>query len=272
MMDNFEYVPGPRNVIESAERILQKFRHINPIWNPRYFRADYPVFSHPVSMKNAWISQHFGANPQNYRPMNGHDGVDYALVTGSNVMGHVETMTITDLLLKTSGYGRQAWAIDPMGHRYIFGHLHEFLCEKGQVVKRGEIFALSGGGLEDPYRGYSTGPHLHSEWRPVWASIGNGYGGAVDQEPYITFGEVTPVPLPVPEPLFWMVVQTDGLRSRTSGKIVWNNLTGKKYAKGTRIPVYESDILDGRIFAKISANNKEFICYKVNGTNHMTQE
>lgn len=272
MIDNFEYVPGPRSTIEVAERILQKLRHLNPIWNPRYYTADYPKFSHPVSMKSAWISQHFGDNPQNYKPLDGHDGIDYALSTGGEVMGDVETMTITDLLLKTTGYGRQAWTIDPMGHRHIFGHLHQFLCEKGQVVKRGEVFALSGGGLEDPYRGYSSGPHLHREWRPVWASILNGYAGAVDHEPYISFGDVKPVPLPVTEPLFWMVVNTDGLRSRSSGKIVWNNLTGKKYAKGTRIPVYESDILDGRLFAKISANNNEYLCTKENEINHTSKE
>lgn len=273
MIDNFEYVPGPRNIVEVAERILQKFRHLNPLWNPGYFKANYPVFSHPVDMKKAWISQYFGDNPQNYKPLNGHDGLDYALVTGSGCMCPVEWLKITDLLLKTTGYGRQAWAIDESGHRYIFGHLSEFLCEVGQEVTRGMVFAKTGGGLDDPYRGYSTGPHLHWEWRPVWASINNGYAGAVDQFPYITFGEVTPTPLPVPEPLFWMVVQTDGLRSRTSGKIPWfNNLTGKKYAKGSRIPVYESDILDGRLFAKISANNKEYLCYKENETNHMTKE
>lgn len=272
MMDNFEFVPGPRNILEFTERVLQKFRHVNPIWNPHYYRADYPAFSHPVDMNNAWISQYFGDNPKNYKPLDGHDGLDYALVTGSNCASPVKWMKITDLLLKKTGYGRQAWGVDESGHRYIFGHLSEFLCDVGQEISRGQIFAKTGGGLEDPYRGYSTGPHLHWEWRPVWASIGNGYAGAVNQYPYITFNGVEIVPIPEPVPLFWMVVNTDGLRSRTSGKIAWNNLTGKKYAKGTRIPVYESDILDGRLFAKISATNKEYLCFKENETNHMTKE
>jgi murein DD-endopeptidase MepM/ murein hydrolase activator NlpD len=253
-------------VIDNTLRILSKFRHLPPLWQAEYYKATYPVFSHPVDMRQAWITQRFGANPASYAPLKGHDGIDYGQNVGLPVICPVEWMKITDLILQKNSYGRHAWGIDEFGHRYIFGHLHSFECEKGQEFSRGQIFATSGGNLDDPYHGYSTGPHLHSEWRPVWASISNGYAGAENQEPYITFGDVVPV---IPEPLFWMINNTGGLRYRSSPKIVWNNLTGKNIPKGERVPVYQSDLLDGRLFVK---TDKGYLCYKENETIHMVKE
>jgi len=269
-------VPPPEQAefLDIVSRYLSKYRHMQPLYNPGYFRNvfrdDYPVFSHPIDIKKAWITQHFGANPASYKPLLGHDGIDYGANVGTAVTCPVEKMAIIDLILQTKSYGRHVWGQDPSGHRYIFGHLHEFCCSKGDIFTRGQIFATSGGNLDDPYHGFSTGPHLHSEWRPVWASNSNGYAGAVDQEPYITFGEVEPIPVPEPEPLFWLIVNTDGLQIRSSAKIPWNNnnRTGERLAKGTKVPVYRED-LEGRTWAKISSKSERYACISENLINHM---
>lgn len=246
-------------------RLLQKLQYAR--WQSKLPRssASTPVFSHPVDMKKAWITQVFGANPQYYTPMKGHDGIDYGLNVGSNVFSPVAEMEVTNLILAKTGYGRNARTIDEFGHRYIFGHLHEFLCEEKQVIKRGEIFALSGGDLADPYHGYSTGPHLHWEWRPIWAVITNGYGGAENQQPFIT-GNAVPIPAPIPEPLYYMVVVADNLRIRTSPSLAGTTI--EFFKKGDVVPVY-GEYLDGRKWIKITPYSDRYACAKENNTQFM---
>ncbi len=48
------------------------------------------------------------------------------------------------------------------------------------------------------------------------------------------------------------------------------NLTGKTLAAGTRIPVYEDGLLDGRLFGKCGKN--QFFCYKENNTDYAERE
>jgi murein DD-endopeptidase MepM/ murein hydrolase activator NlpD len=182
--------PDP-NVIDNTLRLLSKLRHIQlyNVYTPKFMSVSYPEFSHPIDLDRWWISQNFGANPASYYPMLGHDGIDYACNVGTEGRGVVDEMEVTDLILQTNSYGRHIVGKDSSGHKYIFGHLHEFLCEKKMIIKRGQVFFSTGGNLDDPYHGYSTGPHLHWEWRPAWANVGNGYGGAVDQLPYCTYGD-----------------------------------------------------------------------------------
>lgn len=44
-----------------------------------------------------------------------------------------------------------------------FCHLKRWVVNKGQTVKKGQLIGYSGGGPNDPYRGTSTGAHLHYE-------------------------------------------------------------------------------------------------------------
>ncbi len=260
-----ELPPLPPNAIEQVSRIFSKYRHLHPLYNRNYLKVAYPIFNHPVDLTRWWISQYFGANPASYSPLKGHDGLDYACNVGTAVMCPVDRMTIIDLVLQKNSYGRHVWGQDDYGHKYIFGHLHEWLVSKGDVVTRGQIFATSGGNLDDPYHGYSTGPHLHWEWRPVWASIANGYAGAENQLPYVTYGTVVPVVIPEPEPLFYLVVNEKGnmLQERTSPMkpALNNNRTGKKVPAGTKIPVYAT-ALEGRLWVQTTSKGGHFLCWK----------
>ena len=51
------------------------------------------------------------------------------------------------------------------GYASLYGHLSSLDVKFGQVVSAGDIIGLSGGGLDDPNRGMSSGPHLHFEIR-----------------------------------------------------------------------------------------------------------
>jgi murein DD-endopeptidase MepM/ murein hydrolase activator NlpD len=44
-----------------------------------------------------------------------------------------------------------------------FCHLRDWVVNKGQTVKKGQLIGHSGGGSNDPHRGTSTGAHLHYE-------------------------------------------------------------------------------------------------------------
>ena len=283
MMDDvkwLKYQSPKSDMFSMSDRIISKLRHSPPTFIFRY-KAEkiYPIFSHPIDVNKWWISQKFGENPKSYYPLKGHDGLDYACNVGTSIMCPVERMTIIDIVIQTGSYGRHVWGVDNYGHKHIFGHLHACIASKGDIVTRGQIFATSGGNLDDPYHGYSTGPHLHWEWRPIWASIYNGYGGAEDQLPYVIYGDVTPTPIPITEPLFYMINQTEGLTVRTSPKIpaLNNNKTGEKLSKGARIPIYSGcpeklDYLEGRVWGKISDKSEKYACIQENGTSHMILE
>jgi hypothetical protein len=267
----------PYSIAEIADRILTKVRYggirVRQRSLEEILQETIPVYSHPVDMTRWWISQYFGDNPSSYKPLLGHDGLDYACNVGTKGMCPSGTLDITKLIQQTNSYGRHIWGKDEYGHTHIFGHVHEWLCSVGDRFTRGQVFFTTGGNLDDHYHGYSTGPHLHWELRPTYASISNGYAGAVNQLPFVTYGAVAPIDVPVPEPLFWVIVNTDQLIIRTTPKIpaLNNNKTGEKLAKGTRIPIY-GEYLDGRVFGKISKTAEKYACLLENTTVHMSVE
>ena len=55
-----------------------------------------------------------------------------------------------------------AWA-PSLGLQFRLAHLSRIMVSKGQVVAAGTALGLTGGGLNDPGRGSSTGPHFHFE-------------------------------------------------------------------------------------------------------------
>jgi murein DD-endopeptidase MepM/ murein hydrolase activator NlpD len=256
---------------DMVSRLFSKVRHVD-IYNQKWVLAGEPELSYPVEAKFAkQISQLFGMNPSTYYPLKGHDGIDWWLTVRTPIMAPCD-MTITDLILQTNSYGRHAWGRDFMGNRYIFGHLNEWLCEKGDVIKRGQIFALSGGNVEDPYHGFSTGAHLHFELRPIWASISNGYVGAVDPMPYFRLGAATPIQPDIPEPTGYVIAKTR-IRIRTTPKgNVWNNLTGNYIEKDDRVPYYGEPIVEGRTWLALSKNGNKYACNFENGSVYLEME
>lgn len=96
-----------------------------------------------------------------------HYGVDFRAAVGTQVVamasGVVEGTGDTDVACKGASFGKWVFIKYNNGLSSTFGHLSVISSKKGQVVKAGDIVALSGN------TGSSTGPHLHVA---VYASTG----------------------------------------------------------------------------------------------------
>ena len=119
--------------------------------------------------------------------LKGHNGVDWALAGDEMIAaadGYVETVE----LYTTYGYGRHC-RIRIQGGVLIYGHMLEVFVAEGQRVKAGEVIGLSDGEKGNKYAGFSTGAHLHFEYRidrePSPLKPGNYTYWAIDPLPLI---------------------------------------------------------------------------------------
>lgn len=150
--------------------------------------------SYPLNMP-FHISQRWGENPDYYSSnlgMKGHNGVDFACPTGTPVYAcHDGTIQFSGI----DSVRSLTVCIDtPNGLlRTLYCHLSESKVKVGQVVKRGELIALSGN-----TGSFTTGPHLHLGVRPLPAQMDNGWNGAANPFNYFdgsypnSFTTVTP--------------------------------------------------------------------------------
>lgn len=143
--------------------------------------------THPID--KVFITQMFGVNPRVYAQfgLKGHNGIDYRTRFIDSPLGRRYVMAAADGFIEqtradSGGYGTHIRIRHPDGSLTIYGHLSKTYVSKDQEVKQGQRIGLSGN------TGFSSGPHLHFEYRPAkWEkSIKNGFAGAVDPLPYIT--------------------------------------------------------------------------------------
>lgn len=110
------------------------------------------------------ISQLFGVNPQWYTISKGHNGVDWASVVKTPSYAMKDGRIIVARNDGKVGYGRHVRIQHDNGIS-IYGHLSEIKVAVGDYVKAGQLIGLTGGAVTDPGSGWSTGPHLHAEYR-----------------------------------------------------------------------------------------------------------
>ena len=113
-----------------------------------------------------------------------HGGIDIGTPTGTYVGLSVPVEIV--YAGNHGGYGNviDAWA-PSLGLQFRLAHLSRIMVSKGQVVAAGTALGLTGGGLNDPGRGSSTGPHLHFEVDNK--KNGTTYGGLGDPSPYVQY-------------------------------------------------------------------------------------
>lgn len=96
-----------------------------------------------------------------------HYGIDFRASVGTQVKamasGVVEGTGDTDIACKGASFGKWVFIKYNNGLSSTYGHLSAISAKVGQVVKAGDVVALSGN------TGSSTGPHLHVA---VYASTG----------------------------------------------------------------------------------------------------
>lgn len=131
------------------------------------------------------VSQKFGENHDYYFNNfheNGHNGWDFALRIGTPLYathnGTVSFCSVTD-------FGDLAISImDESGtFRTIYGHLSLAKVKLGDVIKKGQLIALSGNTGR-----YTSGPHLHFGIHEVVngmdINMDNGFNGGIDPAKY----------------------------------------------------------------------------------------
>ena len=113
----------------------------------------------------AYITQNFGENPGWYPTSKGHNGIDFGFngTTGHPIYAAADGVVEVSRN-DTNGYGRHIRIRHSHGVT-IYGHLSRRDVAVGDEVKAKQIIGLSGGDPNDPYAGFSTGPHLHFEYR-----------------------------------------------------------------------------------------------------------
>lgn len=136
-----------------------------------------------------------------------HQGTDISAPSGTPLYAFTDAL-ITDRG-HDSGYGNyMAWK-DSFGSEHLYTHMTQMSANIGDTVKAGTVIGKSGGGVNDPGRGTSTGAHLHWEYGPVGETGRNGAGlvDPLDKFDYMMpFGakkiisSPEPTPTPAPKP------------------------------------------------------------------------
>lgn len=148
-----------------------------------------------------YITQRFGDNAvETYRNLGlvGHNGIDLRAEDGHEVLAaHDGVITFTGED-GSGGLGVVIRTIEEFEYKdgqafykTIYWHLkkNSFKVKPGDIVKAGQVIALADN------TGMSTGSHLHFGLKPMFqgeqdwswgnAEQNNGYGGAIDPEPYL---------------------------------------------------------------------------------------
>lgn len=181
---------------------------------------------YPCNPEESYITQYFGENPQNYPVSRGHNGVDF----GFNGRIGLPIYAAEDGTVEVSredigGYGRHIRIRHSHGIT-IYGHLHTRLVQVGDIVTKGQQIGTSGGNKDDPYCGYSTGPHLHFEYRwdiPAPQVPGGFVYNAVDPLPLLE-NEQEELPM-----LYQIEIVTTALNIRSGPGVgyAWKGVTYK---------------------------------------------
>lgn len=111
----------------------------------------------PFGWRKGWTNADGSVVPDHQ-----HDGDDLGLRSGT-LLRAPEAGTVVWAGDRGDGYGGVVEVATADGALHRFAHLRQWLVAAGKAVTVGAELGLSGGGLGDPHRGWSTGPHLHYE-------------------------------------------------------------------------------------------------------------
>lgn len=195
---------------------VQKIDAVPPVVGKRPTSLLYPL---PEGIR---ISQYFGSNVSWYPQTKGHNGIDWACATGTPIYAMEDgVVTLSSEFSNVGvtngkiGYGRHIRIQHEEGTS-IYGHLSKRLVKKGDKVKAGQQIGLSGGATSDPNSGFSTGAHLHAEYRVD--NLPNPVPGGFVYNAFDFLPILVSKPLPTGVTK-WKVTSTIGLRIRSTPSV-----------------------------------------------------
>lgn len=119
--------------------------------------------THPTGNPNSRISSVFGPRKHPTKGvLSPHKGIDFAVATGTPIYAMADGK-IEKAGMGGGGAGLMITLNGTDGVVYKYMHLNSLKVSAGQIVKKGQIIALSGGdkSKDGDKAGASTGPHLH---------------------------------------------------------------------------------------------------------------
>ncbi|UII26650.1 M23 family metallopeptidase [Fulvivirga maritima] len=132
------------DIIELAEnkaKMLAAIPAIQPISNEKLIRlaSGFGYRVHPV-----------------YKVKKLHTGIDFSAPIGTPIYATADGV-VSNTTISFGGYGKHVEIDHGFGYKTHYAHMHEFVVEEGQKVKRGQMIGYVGN------TGVSTAPHLHYE-------------------------------------------------------------------------------------------------------------
>ncbi|MCB8942826.1 MAG: M23 family metallopeptidase [Ardenticatenaceae bacterium] len=128
------------------------------------------------------ITQHFGANPQNYAQFGlpGHEGVDIRAPSGSNIYC-VAPGTVVTVHKKAAdhNYGIHVKVDHMDGYQTTYAHLQETRVSEGEQVTAGTLLGLADN------TGNSFGSHLHLTLKKAGTTYNNWPRNIMDPTPFL---------------------------------------------------------------------------------------
>lgn len=140
------------------------------------------------------INQHFGENPDTYKPFGlpGHEGIDLFALSGANVYAAADGVVSESKHPSGHPYGMQVRLKHSSGETIFhttYAHLSKSLVTKGQNVTAGELIGLADN------TGNSFGSHLHLTLKVENARTPGYPSGIVNPWPYLQ-DSITPADTP----------------------------------------------------------------------------
>ena len=118
-------------------------------------------YAWPLSWEYTYITSEFGTrdDPFGGSTTNNHGGMDIAADTGADILAADSGIVIDASYGYNGGYGNMVLIDHGLGLATLYGHCSAIYVSVGQSVAKGEVIAAVGS------TGWSTGPHLHIEFR-----------------------------------------------------------------------------------------------------------
>jgi murein DD-endopeptidase MepM/ murein hydrolase activator NlpD len=133
----------------------QQLDLLDGIMLQRQHHAEFVVEGRPVEV--GYVSSGFGRRLDPFTGQTArHEGIDFATgSTGADVFAMAAG--VVTFAGESAGYGKLVRIDHGNGLETLYGHDQKLLVKEGDVVKKGQVIALSGSS------GRSTGPHVHFE-------------------------------------------------------------------------------------------------------------
>jgi murein DD-endopeptidase MepM/ murein hydrolase activator NlpD len=100
---------------------------------------------------------------QTFSPSIGEYGADFAMPVGSLIKAPGGGTIFAEEDQGKNAWGYRIFEKLDNGWTFAVGHVSKFLVPIGARVSAGQTIALSGGAVDDPHGGHTTGPHIEPQ-------------------------------------------------------------------------------------------------------------